>query len=92
MFFLGIDPGLSEVGFGIVELKDREPVFVDCGIIKTKAGAPFGERLTTIKNDLKDIKQSFERYQYNVLAVLHQSEYENQLQERYDSLMRYLEV
>jgi len=44
------------------------------------------------KNDLKDIQQSFERYQYNVLAVLHQSEYENQLQERYDSLMRYLEV
>jgi len=44
------------------------------------------------KNDLKDIQQSFERYQYTVLAVLHQSEYENQLQERYDSLMRYLEV
>lgn len=44
------------------------------------------------KNDLKDIQLAFERYQYTVLAVLHQSEYEAQLQERYDSLMKYLEV
>lgn len=44
------------------------------------------------KNDLKEIQASFERYQYTVLAVFHQSEFEQQLQERYDSLMRYLEV
>ncbi len=44
------------------------------------------------KNDLKDIQLAFERYRYTVLAVLHQSEYEMQLKERYDSLMRYLEV
>lgn len=44
------------------------------------------------KNDLKDIQFSFERYQYNVIAVLHQSEFEQQLKERYDSLMKYLEV
>ncbi len=44
------------------------------------------------KNDLKDIQLTFERYRYTVLSVLHQSEYEMQLKERYDSLMRYLEV
>lgn len=44
------------------------------------------------KNDLKDIQLTFERYRYTVLAVLHQSEYEVQLKERFDSLMRYLEV
>jgi acetoin utilization protein AcuB len=44
------------------------------------------------KDDLKDIQLSFERYEYQVIAVLHQSEYELQLRERYDSLMRYLEV
>jgi hypothetical protein len=44
------------------------------------------------KNDLKDIQLTFERYQYNVIAVYHQSEYEVQLKDRYDSLMRYLEV
>ncbi|MCB0507012.1 MAG: CBS domain-containing protein [Chitinophagales bacterium] len=44
------------------------------------------------KVDLKDVQLSFERYQYNVVAVFHQSEYEMQLKERYDSLIRYLEV
>lgn len=44
------------------------------------------------KNDLKDIQATFERYQYNVISVIHQSEYEVQLKERFDSLMRYLEV
>lgn len=44
------------------------------------------------KVDLKEIQASFERYNYNVIAVYHQSVFEYQLQDRYDSLMRYLEV
>ena len=44
------------------------------------------------KNDLKDIQLAFERYHYNVVAVFHQSEYEMQLKERFDRLMKYLEV
>lgn len=44
------------------------------------------------KNDLKDIQLTFERYQYNIVAVYQQSEYEMQLKDRYDSLMRYLEI
>jgi len=55
MFFLGIDPGLSEVGFGIVEVKDGEPLFVDCGIIKTLPTNSLGERLSIIKTDLRHI-------------------------------------
>lgn len=55
MYFLGIDPGLSEVGFGIVEVRDQEPVFVDCGIIKTVPADPFSERLCIIKRDLNQI-------------------------------------
>ncbi len=58
MHFLGIDPGLSEVGFGIIKLKDREPHFVDCGIIKTTPKEAFGERLNIIKNDLREILNS----------------------------------
>jgi len=54
-YFLGIDPGLSEVGFGIVKLEKNEPFFVDCGIIKTTPALPFGERLSLIKKDLKEI-------------------------------------
>ncbi|MBU0706354.1 crossover junction endodeoxyribonuclease RuvC [Patescibacteria group bacterium] len=55
MYFLGIDPGLSEVGFGIIMVKDDEPEFVDCGIIKTVPADSLAERLTVIKRDLAEI-------------------------------------
>lgn len=55
MFFLGIDPGLSEVGFGIIEVKDNEPIYVDCGIIKTVPADSLAKRLTIIKKDLAEI-------------------------------------
>ncbi len=42
--------------------------------------------------DLKDIQASLERYNFNVIAVYHESEFEYQLQERYEGLMKYLEV
>lgn len=44
------------------------------------------------KQDLKEILLSFERFEYEVVAVYHVSEYENGLKERYDSLMMYLNV
>ena len=44
------------------------------------------------KNDLKDIQSTFERFNYTVIAVIHQSEYEMELKDRLESLMRYLEV
>jgi len=65
-YYLGIDPGLSEVGFGIVGLKDREPIFVDCGIIKTTPDLPFSERLMVIKDDLESI---LKLYRYESVGV-----------------------
>lgn len=41
-------------------------------------------------NDLKPIIQTFERYQYTITAHYDQSESNNDLHERYNSLMRYL--
>jgi len=55
MYFLGIDPGLSEVGFGIIEVRSGEPRFVDCGIIKTLPSQEMAERLVIIKQDIKEI-------------------------------------
>lgn len=66
MYYLGIDPGLSEVGFGIVKSVGRDVAFVDCGIFKTPAGLPFGERLSMIKNDLNEILSS---YQFEAVGV-----------------------
>ncbi|MBN2307128.1 crossover junction endodeoxyribonuclease RuvC [Candidatus Peregrinibacteria bacterium] len=55
MYYLGIDPGLSEVGFGIIEVKKGEPQYVDCGIIKTLPSQEMPERLIMIKHDIREI-------------------------------------
>lgn len=44
------------------------------------------------KLDLKEILLAFERFEYEIIAVFHVSEYEKGLQDRYDSLMMYLNV
>lgn len=44
------------------------------------------------KLDLKEIILTFERFEYEIIAVFHVSEYEKGLQDRYDSLMMYLNV
>lgn len=44
------------------------------------------------KNDLKEIVLTFERFNYQIVAVYHTSEYEEGFKERYDSLMVYLNV
>jgi len=57
-YFLGIDPGLSETGFGIIRAEKDRIEFVECGIIKTTPKNTFSERLKIIKNDLTKILKS----------------------------------
>lgn len=66
MIFLGIDPGLSEVGFGITEVKQGEPHFIDCGIIKTSPSHSFGERLSIIKKDMEEI---LDMHRYTAVGI-----------------------
>lgn len=66
MYFLGIDPGLSEVGFGIIKLKNHEPEFVDCGIIKTIPADSFSERLSIIKSDIHEL---LDLHQYSAVGI-----------------------
>lgn len=42
---LGIDPGYAILGYGIIEAEGRHIRSVDYGVIETKAGEPFPERL-----------------------------------------------
>lgn len=55
VYILGIDPGLSEVGFGLLKMQGPEVTCVDYGIIKTTPQFPFAERLTMIKADLLEL-------------------------------------
>jgi len=44
------------------------------------------------KIDLKDVILTFERFEYDIVAVFHVSEYDDGLKDRYDSLMMYLSI
>ena len=56
---LGIDPGLANTGFGIVDYIDGRYRMTSYGCITTKAEQPHGERLLTIYNRLIAIIQEF---------------------------------
>lgn len=58
-YFLGIDPGLADVGFGIIESDGRDVNLIDYGVIKTKPTSSFSERLQIIKDDLTEILKSY---------------------------------
>jgi len=65
-YYLGIDPGLSEVGFGIIDFHKGKSEFIDCGIIKTTPKNTFAERLHIIKNDLSDL---LKEYKYEAVGI-----------------------
>lgn len=57
---IGIDPGLSMTGFGIVESLDRGGKACDWGAIRTDSKAPIPVRLKTIYEGLKKILQKWD--------------------------------
>jgi crossover junction endodeoxyribonuclease RuvC len=63
---IGIDPGSRITGYGIVEARGREIVFVGSGIIRTGDSKPIGERLLAIKRSLDEVMR---RYRPTALAV-----------------------
>lgn len=67
MRILGIDPGTGILGFGVIDIDEKQKAgLVDAGVIRTPAKQPDSERLLTIYNELSEIiKQSSP----NVMAV-----------------------
>ena len=63
---IGIDPGSRITGYGLVELRGRDIVFVGSGIIRAGASKPIQERLLAIKRALDDVMR---RYHPTALAV-----------------------
>lgn len=50
MFVLGIDPGLTRTGYGLVRARPPRPVAV--GVIRTRPRRPSAERLAELHRDL----------------------------------------
>jgi crossover junction endodeoxyribonuclease RuvC len=64
---LGVDPGLTRCGVGVVEGQiGRPPRLVAVGVIETAHGLELGQRLLTIADALDD---AIARYRPDVIAV-----------------------
>jgi len=67
MRILGIDPGLRNTGFGIVdELSQRQAAYIASGIVQTNAGDILSERIKTI---LFAIRQIVDEYKPDVVSI-----------------------
>lgn len=59
MKVLGIDPGLRNTGFGVIELINKKPYYLTSGVISTVSSANLGERLKTIAQGITEIIEQF---------------------------------
>ena len=50
---LGIDPGLSRCGYGIVARRRNQPRALGCGVIRTPPDDPLPERLLALDDELR---------------------------------------
>lgn len=55
MFVLGIDPGLSTLGYGVVEARGHQIRAVAAGVIRTKPELPIERRLLELHKDLEAV-------------------------------------
>ncbi len=66
MFVLGIDPGLSRCGYGLVEKRGRELVKVDHGVFRTPPTDELPYRLAAMNTLMRDFMA---RHRPNVVVV-----------------------
>jgi len=59
MIILGIDPGLTKTGWGIIESKGSTLRYIASGRIKTTASLPLYKRLVEIDTGLNNVIQQF---------------------------------
>lgn len=56
---LGIDPGLANTGFGVIDCVGNKYQMVSYGVIETNSGMAYGERLLAIYSRLQTIIDEF---------------------------------
>ncbi|MBP1757419.1 MAG: ruvC [Firmicutes bacterium] len=55
MVILGVDPGYAITGYGVVSYQNNRLRVIDYGVISTRAGSPFPERLLHIAEQLDQL-------------------------------------
>ena len=59
MKILGIDPGLTNTGYGLISVKNRNYKSLEGGVIRTKSDQSLENRLYSIYSVIKDIMMEF---------------------------------
>jgi crossover junction endodeoxyribonuclease RuvC len=59
MFVMGIDPGLSRCGYGVVTRRGGSMVAVAGGVISTEPTVPLPDRLRTLSDELRGLVAEF---------------------------------
>ena len=54
-YILGIDPGLNNTGWGVVESINNKEIYISHGVIKTESKNILGERLNFIYDNLSNL-------------------------------------
>lgn len=63
---LGIDPGIADMGFGVIKKEGQKVTALDYGSIKTKATWADADRLTLIEKELSNL---IKKYQPDCMAI-----------------------
>ena len=63
---LGIDPGLADTGWGVIECYQKNIKLLACGSIKTDSTTPLDERLATL---VKELAMIIKKYQPTRAAI-----------------------
>ena len=67
MIILGIDPGLTQTGFGLINVGSKQPTLIDYGVIKPPGvDHPLSDRLFVINSDIIKI---IKKYKPSILVV-----------------------
>ncbi len=59
MFVLGIDPGLTRTGYGIIEASGSAETAIAAGVIRTRPDRPVGERFVELARDLRSVVDEY---------------------------------
>ncbi len=66
MRIIGVDPGLVNTGYGVIDVVNRTHVAIEGGVCKTKTADALEFRLASIYRDIKEV---IEDHKPNVMAV-----------------------
>ena len=66
MRILGVDPGLINTGYGVIDTRGRKPQIVEGGVVRTASKTPLEDRLLTI---FKAMQEVISEHRPDVMAI-----------------------